>query len=82
MVTDRTLHSRQDVIALIGLQQQENSACLAFAAALLFEQSFQKSAGDVAQFSEATTQNCELLAMVTGWPVGRVDSLLPSLADE
>ena len=57
MVADRTVHSHQDVFALIGLQQQQNSACLAFAAPLLFEQSFQKSAGDFTQFSEATTQN-------------------------
>ena len=82
VVADRTLHCRQDVVMVIRLQQQQHASRLVLATPLLVQQSLQEAAGDVAQLGESLAEHRELLAMIAGWTMGRIDSLLSRLTDQ
>lgn len=66
MIAHRSLHRREDVLAVIGADQRQDALCLALAIALLFEQPLQKTQSDFPQFLKAPSQLLNLLAMVLG----------------
>lgn len=82
MVADGALHGGDDVGALVGVQQQQDSLGLMFAVTLLLQQSFQEASRHLAQFGESLPQQINLLAMVARRPMSGLQPPLSGLTQQ
>lgn len=82
MVADRTFHGRQDIIAVIGSQQGQDSPRLVLAVPLFLQQSLQEAAGRFAEFSEPLAENGQLFGVIPGRTMIWVDASLSGLTEE
>ena len=56
MVANRTLHGLDNIVAVIAVDQRQHSLGLMLSTALLLEQAFQETAGNLSPFTESLPQ--------------------------
>ena len=61
---------------MVSLQQQQHTARLMLAAALLFQQPFKEAAGRLTQLGEPLPENRQVLVLVPRRAMSRIDAAL------
>lgn len=82
MIPHGPLHGREDVAAVVALQQQQHALGLVFAATLFLQQAVQEADGHFAQFGVPLAEQFELRALIAGRPMVRIDPPLAALTDQ